>query len=190
MRRSRTCHCDSLFYFAVLINCTATASHGNSAFTGAESSRQGAWLGGLGLPPPHTHSGVTHRVWFRRTWGFSAAVNSSFRPWPLAAWHLTQEGSGGCVPVSRPMMGARRPGDGAARRVSGLQEGWRSLQRGAIPHDCTSVPINSRAAQIRQKLPGQTGYDPTFPPLPESSGPPSPDAHLKCIFPLMMGRHR
>lgn len=85
------------------------------------------------------------------------------------------------------LMGARRPGGGAARRLSGLQEGWRSLRRGAIPCDCTSVPINSRAAQIRQKLPGQTGYDPTFPPLPESTGPPSPDARLKCIFPLMMG---
>lgn len=152
---------------------------------------------GSACPPLHTHSGLTHWVWFRRIWGFSAAVNSSFRPWPLAegggpplpqAWRPHPGGlRGDMYPWARPLMGARRPGDGAARRVSSLQEGWRSLRRGAIPHDCTSVPVNSRAAQIRQKLPGQTGYDPTFPPLLENAGPPSPDARLKCIFLLMMG---
>lgn len=164
---------------------------------GLRAAGKGAWPGGLGLPPPHTHSGLTHRVWFRRIWGFSAAVNSSFRPWPLAggggpprpqAWRPHPGGlRGDTSPWARPVMGARRPGDGAAHRVSGLQEGWRSLRRRAIPYDCASVPVNSRAAQIRQKLPGQTGYDPTFPPLPENAGPPSPDARLKCIFPLMMG---
>ena len=41
--------------------------------------------------------------------------------------------------------------------------------------------------QIRQKLPGQTGYDPTFPLLPGSVGPRIPYVRLKCIFPLMMG---
>lgn len=41
--------------------------------------------------------------------------------------------------------------------------------------------------QIRQKLPGQTGYDPTFPLLPESvRGPVSLTQRLKCIFPLMI----
>lgn len=42
--------------------------------------------------------------------------------------------------------------------------------------------------QIRQKLPGQTGYDPTFPLLPESvRAPVSLTQRLKCIFLLMIG---
>lgn len=41
--------------------------------------------------------------------------------------------------------------------------------------------------QIRQKLPGQTGYDPTFPLLPESVGAQIPYAAFEMYIPLMTG---
>lgn len=38
--------------------------------------------------------------------------------------------------------------------------------------------------RIRQKLPGQTGYDPTFPLLPESVGPHIPYMAFEMYIPV------
>lgn len=85
-------------------------------------------------------------------------------------------------------MGARCPGDGAlpagaARPRPGVQKAWLSFQGRVLPTDCFIVPINFRAMQIRQKLPGQTGYDPTFPLLPESVGSRIPYTAFEMYIP-------
>lgn len=50
--------------------------------------------------------------------------------------------------------------------------GWLNFQQGVQFPVITSLsPSILGAMQIRQKLPGQTGYDPTFPLLPQSTEP-------------------
>lgn len=103
---------------------------------------------------------------------------SALPPAGLAASHPPRRFHGK-VPQQPPgrgtLMGARCPGDSAPPRGGCAHVGSRragSVFRGStIPSDYFIVPTNFRATQIRQKLPGQTGCDPTFPLLPESVGP-------------------
>lgn len=48
----------------------------------------------------------------------------------------------------------------------------------------TLSPSISGPMRIRQKLPGQTGYDPTFPLLPESVGPHIPYMAFEMYIPV------
>lgn len=147
----------------------------------------------------HPHPpGSTHQLWFSSRWRFLDAWKRPRRPWPLAGAGGGGCGGGGSalppaglaashpprrfhgkVPQQPPgrgtLMGARCPGDSAPPRGGCAHVGSRragSVFRGStIPSDYFIVPTNFRATQIRQKLPGQTGCDPTFPLLPESVGP-------------------
>lgn len=122
----------------------------------------------------------------RRPWPLAGAGGgrvcggggSALPPAGLAASHPPRRFHGK-VPQQPPgrgtLMGARCPGDSAPPRGGCAHVGSRragSVFRGStIPSDYFIVPTNFRATQIRQKLPGQTGCDPTFPLLPESVGP-------------------
>lgn len=145
---------------------------------------------GPGLPSP-SHSGLTNRVWFRKIWYFSdhcKQIIEAFCKVPPSLWRAAPPLSTGSlvlrlaapagltrgrlnVRVSRQPPGLGDTDGNQTPRgrclCRDMQRGWLSFQRGsAIPGDYLIVPINFGAMQIRQKLPGQTGHDPTFPLLP------------------------